>query len=787
MSKTLNARKWLGIVLIGLFGQFAWTIENMYFNVFLYNTISTDPGYIASMVAWSATVATLTTLLMGALSDRLGRRKALIALGYVLWGLSTGLFGFITPENAARLFPGANAAAAAAIMVVVLDCVMTFFGSTANDAAFNAYITDVTDQSNRGRVESVLAILPLISMLVIFGLFDGLTQQGRWKEFFGIFGIAVSVVGLLSLGLIRDDEGLKPRKDSTFKNLLYGLRPGVVKENPELYLSFAAFCLFSIGVQVFFPYLIIYIQNYLGITDYALILGVVLILASVISVVSGRFIDRLGKLVFVFPAALIMLLGLLGMYFVRKPAGVMVAGTVMMGGYMMVSAALSANIRDWTPEGKVGHFQGIRMIFAVLLPMVIGPAIGAAVIRGSNSTYVELGQVKTVPTPGIYLAAGAVLLLSVLPILLLRRREKQLPRQAEIAGHFPIEGKTVKVSQIKSGHINQTFLITTDTGSRYILQWINQYVFPNVDALMNNMAAISAFLRQREDGKMAMISYIDTKDGRTYYDDGQGGAWRIYRFVDNSICLQRAETAEDFYQSAKGFGGFQYALRDFPAEQLEETIIDFHNTVDRYQKFRDAIEADACGRLKEVEAEVDFALAREERACRLHHKRERGELPVRATHNDTKINNVLLDKDSRETVCVIDLDTVMPGLAGYDFGDAIRFGASTAAEDETDLDKVSLNLEYFRAFTRGFLEACPSLTEAEVKALAQGAYTMTIECGIRFLTDYLMGDKYFAIDREKHNLDRCRTQFKLVRDMEQKWEQMEAIVQEEYEKLKAKC
>ena len=787
MSKTLNARKWLGIVLIGLFGQFAWTIENMYFNVFLYNTISTDPGYIASMVAWSAVVATLTTLLMGALSDRLGRRKAFIALGYVLWGVSTGLFGFITPENAARLFPGANAAAAAAIMVVVLDCVMTFFGSTANDAAFNAYITDVTDQSNRGRVESVLAILPLIAMLVIFGLFDGLTQQGRWKEFFGIFGIAVSVVGLLSLGLIRDDEGLKPRKDSTFKNLLYGLRPSVVKESPELYLSFAAFCLFSIAVQVFFPYLIIYIQNYLGITDYALILGVVLILASVISVVSGRFIDRLGKLVFVFPAALIMLLGLLGMYFVRKPAGVMVAGTVMMGGYMMVSAALSANIRDWTPEGKVGHFQGIRMIFAVMLPMIIGPAIGAAVIRGSNSTYVELGQVKTVPTPGIYLAAGAVLLLSVLPILLLRRREKQLPRQAEIAGHFPIEGKAVKVSQIKSGHINQTFLITTDTGSRYILQWINQYVFPNVDALMNNMAAISAFLRQREDGKMAMISYIDTKDGQTYYDDGQGGAWRIYRFVDNSICLQRAETAEDFYQSARGFGGFQYALRDFPAEQLEETIVDFHNTVDRYQKFRDAIEADACGRLKEVEAEVDFALAREERACRLHHKRERGELPVRATHNDTKINNVLLDKDSRETICVIDLDTVMPGLSAYDFGDAIRFGASTAAEDETDLDKVSLNLKYFQAFTRGFLEACPSLTEAEVKALAQGAYTMTIECGIRFLTDYLMGDKYFAIDREKHNLDRCRTQFKLVRDMEQKWEQMEAIVQEEYEKLKAKC
>ena len=787
MSKKLSARQWLGIILIGLFGQFAWTIENMYFNVFLYNTISTDPGYIASMVAWSAVVATLTTLLMGALSDRLGRRKAFIALGYLLWGVSTGLFGFITPENAARLFPGANAAAAAAIMVVVLDCVMTFFGSTANDAAFNAYVTDVTDKDNRGRVESVLAILPLISMLVIFGLFDGLTQQGRWKEFFGIFGLAVSVVGLISLGLVRDDEGLKPREDSYFKNLLYGLRPGVVKENPELYLSFAAFCLFSIGVQVFFPYLIIYIQNYLGISDYALILGVVLILASVISVVSGRFIDRLGKLVFVFPAALVMLLGLVGMYFVRKPTGVMVAGTVMMGGYMMVSAALSANIRDWTPAGKVGHFQGIRMIFAVLLPMVIGPAIGAAVIRGGNSTYVELGQVKTVPTPGIYLAAAVVLLLAAAPILLLRRREKRRPCQAEIAMHFPIEGKVVKVSQIKSGHINETFLVTTDTGSRYILQWINQYVFPNVDALMNNMAAISAFLRQQEGGKMAMISYIDTVDGQTYYDDGQGGAWRIYRFVDNSICLQRAESAEDFYQSAKGFGSFQYALRDFPAEQLVETIPDFHNTVDRYSKFRAAIEADACGRLKEVKKEVDFALAREERACRLHHKRERGELPIRATHNDTKINNVLLDKDSRETICVIDLDTVMPGLSAYDFGDAIRFGASTAAEDETNLKKVRLNLEYFRAFTRGFLEACPSLTEEEVKVLAQGAYTMTIECGVRFLTDYLMGDKYFSIDREKHNLDRCRTQFRLIWDMEQHWDQMEQIVQEEYEKLKVNC
>ena len=341
-----------------------------------------------------------------------------------MWGASTAAFGFITPENAARLFPGANAAAAAAVMVVVLDCLMTFFGSTANDAAFNAYVTDATRPENRGRVESVLAILPLVSMLIIFGLFDPLTRQGRWRAFFGICGAAVTAAGLLPLLLVRDDPTLRPRRDSYFKNLLYGLRPSVLRENPELYLSFAAFCLFSAAVQVFFPYLIIYIQNYLGITDYAVVLGLVLITASLVSVLSGRLIDRFGKLRFVVPAAGIMLLGLVGMYFARSSVAVIAAGAVMMSGYMMCAAALSANIRDWTPADKAGHFQGIRMIFAVLLPMMIGPSIGALVIKGGSGTYMELGQVKTVPTPGIFLAAGAMLLLIALPLLALKRREK---------------------------------------------------------------------------------------------------------------------------------------------------------------------------------------------------------------------------------------------------------------------------------------------------------------------------------------------------------------------------
>ena len=416
----LGGRTWLALVLIGLVGQFAWTIENMYFNVFLYQTISTDPRYIADMVAWSAASATLTTLLMGALSDRIGKRKALVVGGYLLWGLATAAFGLVTVENATRIFGAADAVAAAATLVIVLDCLMTFFGSTANDAAFNAWVTDVTEESNRGRAESVLAILPLISMLVIFGLFDGMTQRGEWQKFFFIFGGLVTAVGVVSLFVMKEPP-LTPRKDNYFGNLIYGLRPSVVAKNRALYLSFAAFALFSIAVQVFFPYLIIYMQNYLHLDNYAIVLGVVLLFASLVSVAAGRFIDRAGKLNFVLPAALVMFVGLLGMYFVRDMAAVIVAGCVMMSGYMLVTAVLNALIRDHTPEGKAGHFQGIRMIFAVLLPMLIGPRIGALAIRGSDSTYVELGVTKTVPTPAIYLAAAVVLLTVRLPVIFLRR------------------------------------------------------------------------------------------------------------------------------------------------------------------------------------------------------------------------------------------------------------------------------------------------------------------------------------------------------------------------------
>ena len=413
--KKLNARTWIGFILIGLVGQFSWTIENMYLNVYLYDTISQNTSYIAAMVAASAITATLTTLVMGVISDRVGRRKPFIVIGYLLWGASVAAFGFVTTKS--------MGIAAAAAMVVLLDCIMTCFGSTANDAAFNAHVTDVTDSSNRGKVEAVLSILPLISMLVIFGLFDGMTQQGKWQQFFLIFGVMVTVTGFASLFLLKEEK-LPANENAFFSSIVYGFRPSVWKKHMQLYLALIAICIFSIAVQVFFPYLIIYMQNYLMFDAYAIVLGVVLIVASVVSVVGGRFMDRIGLLRFALPAGIVMLAGLVLMFFTRSMPAVIGAGTVMMSGYMLLQSTLSATVRDHTPADKAGQFQGIRMVFTVLIPMCTGPYIGSFVIglTGAGATYEDLGTVKQVPTPWIFLAAAAVLLLVLIPIRLLKRR-----------------------------------------------------------------------------------------------------------------------------------------------------------------------------------------------------------------------------------------------------------------------------------------------------------------------------------------------------------------------------
>ena len=340
---------------------------------------------------------------------------------------------------------------------------------------------------------------------------------------------------------------------------------------------------------------------------------------------------------------------------------------------------------------------------------------------------------------------------------------------------FSLNGEPVRCVPFGHGHINSTFKIETDTGCEYVLQRINTYVFKDPIGLMNNAGAVTDFIRSRVDDPRAALHFLTTKDGQFCHEDEKGDFWRMYDFVDG-FCLDAPESEEDFYQSALAFGRFQSLLSEFPAETLVETIPNFHNTVDRYRQFRESVKADKAGRLESVRADVDFLLEREEKGSQLQQMRQAGILPLRVTHNDTKLNNVLLDKDTREPLCVLDLDTVMPGLSAYDFGDSIRFGAATAAEDEVDLSKMEMDLRLFEVYAKGFLKAAANLTEEEMKALPLGAYTITLEQATRFLKDYLDGDVYFKVAYPEHNLVRARTQIKLVADMEKKMDEMKAIV-----------
>ena len=346
---------------------------------------------------------------------------------------------------------------------------------------------------------------------------------------------------------------------------------------------------------------------------------------------------------------------------------------------------------------------------------------------------------------------------------------------------FRLDAEPVSCEPYGCGHINVTYLVVTKSGRRYILQKINHHTFRDVAGLMENITAVTEFLRTKTDDPRSVLTLVRTHEGESYLH-AQEGYWRVYNFVEDTLCLQLPETDEDFYQSAVGFGTFQQLLADFPAAQLHETIPNFHNTPDRYRAFLDVLDRDPMRRAAQVQPEIDFALARQAEMAVLQAALTTGELPLRVTHNDTKFNNVLLDAKTRKALCVIDLDTVMPGSSLYDFGDSIRFGAATAAEDERDLSKMELSLERFRAFTHGYIRACPNLTQKEVELLPLGTKVMTMECGVRFLTDYLDGDHYFAVHRSGQNLDRARTQFKLVADMEKKWSDMQKIVAEEKEK-----
>ena len=352
-----------------------------------------------------------------------------------------------------------------------------------------------------------------------------------------------------------------------------------------------------------------------------------------------------------------------------------------------------------------------------------------------------------------------------------------------ILRQFCLDAEPASCTPYGCGHINRTYLVATAGGRCYILQKINHHTFRDVAGLMENIELVTEHLRRKSPDPRSVLTLIRTKDGKSYLE-ADDGYWRVFRFVEDSICLQQPESDADFYESAVGFGTFQQLLSDFPAEKLHETIPNFHNTPDRYRAFHETLTRDPMHRAAQVQPEIEFALARQAEMAALQNALDAGELPLRVTHNDTKLNNVLFDAKTRKALCIIDLDTVMPGSALYDYGDSIRFGVATAAEDERELDKMEMSLERFRVFTRGYVRACPGLTQKELELLPLGAKVMTMECGVRFLTDHIDGDNYFSIHREGQNLDRAHTQFKLVADMERKWDKMKEIVNEEVQNAK---
>ena len=357
---------------------------------------------------------------------------------------------------------------------------------------------------------------------------------------------------------------------------------------------------------------------------------------------------------------------------------------------------------------------------------------------------------------------------------------------SEVLEAFDFGGPVLSTQRYGGGHVNDTFLIhsspPSDAAGHYILQRLSSVAFKCPDEVMSNIMGVSEYLGRQirsQGGNPAResMAFMRTRDGSTYYTDSRGDAWRAYPFIDNIACYNTAETPAVFAASGRAFGRFQNMLVDYPADTLYETIPHFHDTEDRLAKLKHAVAADPLDRVRLCQKEIDFALARECDCSVVMEAQRKGILPLRVTHNDTKLNNVLMDPVTGEGVCVIDLDTVMPGLSINDFGDSIRFGANHCAEDEQDLSKMYLDLEMFAAYTRGFLEGAGGcLTDAEIAYMPWGARLMTLECGIRFLTDYLLGDTYFHTQRPGQNLDRCRTQFKLLEDMEAHWDEMNEIV-----------
>ena len=423
-----NARFYLALVIFCLTGQVAWTVENMYFNVFIYKMFHASAEAISAMVAASAVAATVTTLLIGALSDKLGKRKIFICGGYILWGISIWSFTLIRMDVINALFPAAVSAASVGVsLVIIMDCVMTFFGSTANDACFNAWLTDVTDEADRGKVEGINAMMPLVSILVVFGSFMSfdLNLPQSWVTIFNIIGIAVVAIGVAGIFLIDDPMVKTDGNQSYFGNIFYGFRPTVVKENKMLYFTLCALAVFNISIQIFMPYLILYYTVTLGMDNYVLIFAPAIVVAAVFTALYGKVYDRKGFGFAVVPTLLLLMAGYVGLYFFRATAPVFIASMLMMCGFLGTGAMLGAKVRTHTPENKSGMFQGLRIVAQVLIPGVIGPAIGAKVLENAEMILNDDGTSSFIPNANIFLAALIVLLTLWVVLIPLYQKEKR--------------------------------------------------------------------------------------------------------------------------------------------------------------------------------------------------------------------------------------------------------------------------------------------------------------------------------------------------------------------------
>ncbi len=419
MKTKLSPRFWMALTVFSLIGQVAWIVENMYLNVFIYKMFNASAGAISAMVAASAVAATLTTILIGALSDKIGKRKLFICGGYVLWGLSIFCFVFIRTDVIGAIFPMALSAASVGVsLTIIMDCVMTFFGSAANDAAFNAWVTDSTDHTNRGAAEGINAMMPLVAILVVFGgfMFFDLDQVQSWTWIFIIIGVIVTLVGVLGFFIIQDAP-VEPSETGYGKNVVYGFLPSTVRENRGLYGTLLCFILFNVSIQIFMPYLILYYEVALGMTDYVFIMAPAIVLASVATAFWGKVYDKKGFGFALTVSLSSLMVGYAVLYLFRSTALVFLGSLLMMCGYLCSAAVFGARIRDLTPAGKSGRFQGVRIVSQVLLPGVIGPYIGNLVLRNAEIILNNDGTESFVPNESIFLAAmiaGAVLAMILL-------------------------------------------------------------------------------------------------------------------------------------------------------------------------------------------------------------------------------------------------------------------------------------------------------------------------------------------------------------------------------------